>query len=116
MSESLIFAHFLFFGERFAHDRSFPLSDVSELLISSERFLQTHSFKFKTIKLFWQLPLFSPNSFFSARLSFLLISLSLVIFLSLYIPGPQLQYRRAKLFVDLKDIGLNQPEIPVLSA
>ena len=33
MSELLIFAHFLFFGERcewFAHDRSFPLSDVSD--------------------------------------------------------------------------------------
>ena len=37
MSKSLIFAHFLCFGERcerFAHDRSFPLSDVSELLRS----------------------------------------------------------------------------------
>ena len=37
MSKSLIFAHFLFFGERcerFAHDRSFPLSDVSESLRS----------------------------------------------------------------------------------
>ena len=33
MSKSLIFAHFLFFGERpeqFAHDHLFPLSDVSE--------------------------------------------------------------------------------------
>ena len=34
MSESPIFAHFLFFGERFAHNRSFPLGDVSELLRS----------------------------------------------------------------------------------
>ena len=37
MSKSLIFAHFLFFGERcerFAHDCSFPLSDVSESLRS----------------------------------------------------------------------------------
>ena len=36
MSESLIFAHFLFFSERcerFAHDRSFPLSNVSESLM-----------------------------------------------------------------------------------
>ena len=36
MSELLIFAHFPFFGEqceRFAHDRSFPLSNVSESLI-----------------------------------------------------------------------------------
>ena len=35
MSELLIFAHFLFFGERceqFAHDRSFLLIDVSESL------------------------------------------------------------------------------------
>ena len=35
MSKSLIFAHFLSFGEqreRFAHDRSFPLSDVRESL------------------------------------------------------------------------------------
>ena len=35
MRESLIFAHFLFFGERceqFAHDRSFLLIDVSESL------------------------------------------------------------------------------------
>ena len=37
MSQLLIFAHFLCFGdrcERFAHDRSFPLSDVSESLRS----------------------------------------------------------------------------------
>ena len=37
MSKSLIFAHFLSFGEqreRFAHDRSFPLSDVRESLRS----------------------------------------------------------------------------------
>ena len=37
MSESLILAHFLFFGEqceRFAQDRSFPLSNVSESLRS----------------------------------------------------------------------------------
>ena len=40
MSESLIFAPFLFFDERFAHDRSFPLSDVRvllRLLIKNER-------------------------------------------------------------------------------
>ena len=37
MSELLIFAHFIFFGERcerFAHNRSFPLSDVSVSLRS----------------------------------------------------------------------------------
>ena len=34
MSESLIFAHFLFFGEQFTYDRLFPLSDVSEWLRS----------------------------------------------------------------------------------
>ena len=34
MIESPIFAHFLFFGERFAHNRSFPLGDVSKLLRS----------------------------------------------------------------------------------
>ena len=37
LSELLIFSHFLFFGERcewFAHDRSFPLSDVSKSLRS----------------------------------------------------------------------------------
>ena len=37
MSKSLIFAHFLFFDERcerFTHDHSFPLSDVSKLLRS----------------------------------------------------------------------------------
>ena len=37
MSKSLIFAHFLFFGERyeqFAHDHSFPVSDVSKSLRS----------------------------------------------------------------------------------
>ena len=37
MSEPLIFANFLFFGERcerFAHDRLFPLSDVSDSLRS----------------------------------------------------------------------------------
>ena len=35
MSESIIFAHFLFFGEwfeRFTHDRSIPLSNVSKSL------------------------------------------------------------------------------------
>ena len=43
ISELLIFAHFLFFGEQyewFAHDCSFPLSDVSEslrLLTKNER-------------------------------------------------------------------------------
>ena len=43
MSKSLIFAHFLYFGERcerFAHDRSLPLSDVSKslrLLTKNER-------------------------------------------------------------------------------
>ena len=37
MSESFIFPYFLFFGERderFAHDRSFPLSNVSKSLRS----------------------------------------------------------------------------------
>ena len=37
MSESLIFAHFLFFGERckrFTHNRSIPLCHESESLIS----------------------------------------------------------------------------------
>ena len=36
ISELLIFAYFLFLGEgceRFAHDRSFPLSNVSESLM-----------------------------------------------------------------------------------
>ena len=40
LSESLIFAHFLLFGERFAHNCSFPLRDVSEslrLLTKNER-------------------------------------------------------------------------------
>ena len=37
MSESGTFAHFLFFGERFALDRSFPLSNVSKSLTSKKR-------------------------------------------------------------------------------
>ena len=49
MSELLIFAHFLFFGEwceQFAHDRSFLLSDVSEslrLLTKNERSWENRS-------------------------------------------------------------------------
>ena len=41
MSESRTFAYFLFFGEGFALDRSFPLSDVSESLTSKKRCEQT---------------------------------------------------------------------------
>ena len=37
MSKSLTFAHFLFFGERYALERSFPLSHVSESLTSKKR-------------------------------------------------------------------------------